>query len=160
MGIKVTSRTTAEGERFFKELAELNKLEIKVGYQSDMKPKQKDGKKQAANYAEIALYNDVGTVNSPSRPFLRNSVDLHKDEILALGREAAAELVAGGTARDILEKVGLFMTDIVQTEIEEGSYEANSPATIQKKGSAKPLVDTGIMKNSIRSIVKEKGGSD
>lgn len=169
MGIKVTSRTTSDGERFFKELAELNKLEVRVGFQDDMKPKKKDEnkvnkaeeeKKEPANYAEIALYNDLGTVNSPSRPFMRNSVDLHQDEIKAVAQEAVMEIISGGTAREVLEVVGNFLSDLMIEEIEEGNYEANSQSTISRKGSAHPLIDTGGMKNSIRSIVKEKGGND
>ena len=69
-------------------------------------------------------------------------------------------LLEGATAKDILNTIGLFQQDLIQTEIEQGDFVANAPATIKRKGSDKPLVDTGTMKNSVHYYIVKKGSMD
>ena len=75
----VTDRYTPEGRRFMKELKELAKLEVRVGYQHGKKkhkPSSAGGKE--VDMCDIAAWNELGTETIPSRPFLRDSVDKHK----------------------------------------------------------------------------------
>ncbi|EFA29062.1 conserved hypothetical protein, partial [Haemophilus influenzae HK1212] len=42
----------------------------------------------------------------------------------------------------------------VQLNIARGNWVANAKSTIKQKGSSKPLIDTGKMRQSVKGIVK------
>lgn len=63
-------RITAEGRRFFEQIEELKKLQVRVGYQRG--EEQNDG---GMDLVDIAAVNEVGTDTIPARPFMRQSVD-------------------------------------------------------------------------------------
>lgn len=156
---KVIDTLTPEGERFMKELRELAELEVRIGYQRIQGAgTNTDDDKPRANLVDIAMWNELGTANSPSRPFMRDSVDKHMDEISQMVMAQKDALLEGSTAREILETVGLFAQDLIQTEIEQGDFVANAPSTIKRKDSDKPLIDTGTMKNSVHYWIVKKGG--
>lgn len=155
---KVTDSWTPEGERFMKTLQELAGLEVRIGYQRGIVIS--DGGSSRADLVDIALWNELGTENIPSRPFMRDSVDKHKQEI---GKVIAAQkpaLLKGATAKEVLSTLGLFQQDLMQAEIKQGSFVANAPSTIKKKKSDKPLIDTGTMKNSVHYQIVKKGSMD
>lgn len=148
----VEDRWTPEGQRLMKELKELADLEVRIGFQ---RGKASDN---GTDLTDIAMWNELGTEHIPSRPFMRDSVDKHKAEIVEFMKAQGKTLVAGASARSVLEKIGVFQKDLIQTEIEQGSFVANAPATIRRKGSDKPLIDTGQMKNSVNFWIGKKGG--
>ncbi len=156
---KVTDEWTSEGKRLMKELRELASLEVRIGYQRGELAGSDDGSSRA-ELVDIAMWNELGTVNIPSRPFMRDSVDKH---IAAINHVLTAQkdaLLNGASAREILETVGLFQQDLIQTEIEQGDFVENAKSTIRRKGSDKPLVDTGRMKNSVLYYIVKKGSMD
>lgn len=139
-----------------KQLRELAELEVRIGYQrGNGAVSGNDGRR--ADLVDIALWNELGTVNIPSRPFMRDSVDKHRTGIEHVMMEQEKALQEGAAAKEILETVGLFMKDLIQTEIEQGNFAANAPATIRRKGSDKPLIDTGTLKNSVNYWITKKG---
>lgn len=154
---KVTDNWTPEGQRFMKELRELAGLEVRIGYQRGEKAVSADSDDSRADLVDIAMWNELGTVNIPSRPFMRDSVDKHMAAINHVLTAQKEELLNGSSARKILETVGLFQQDLIQTEIEQGDFVANADSTIKKKGSDKPLIDTGTMKNSVHYWIVKKG---
>lgn len=153
--VGVKDEWTEEGKRFMKALRELGSLEVRVGYQHG-KEQEDDG----TDICDIAMFNELGTVNIPSRPFLRDSVDKHIPAINHMLAEQEKVLLSGGTAKEILNTVGLFQKDLIQTEIEQGDFIANAPETIRRKGSEKPLIDTGRLKNSVNYQIVKKGECD
>lgn len=158
---KVIDTLTPEGERFMKELRELAELEVRIGYQREQGAgTNTDDDKPRADLVDIAMWNELGTVNSPSRPFMRDSVDKRMQEISQMVAAQKDALLEGATAKDILNTIGIFQQDLIQTEIEQGDFVANAPATIKRKGSDKPLVDTGTMKNSVHYYIVKKGSMD
>lgn len=157
---KVTDNWTPEGQRFMKELRKLAELEVHIGYQRGEETVVSDDGKSRADLVDIAMWNELGTVNIPSRPFMRDSVDKHMDDISHMITAQKEELLNGSSARKILETIGLFQQDLIQTEIEQGDFVANAPSTIKKKGSDKPLIDTGTMKNSVHYWIVKKGSMD
>ena len=154
MAVKVREKVTAEGKKFQKTLEDLDKLEVRVGIQ------QGSIGKNGVDLVNIAMFNELGTVHIPSRPFLRDSVDAHSAEINAFLRSIRSRLIQGGSAEDVLKKIGVFQEGLIQEEIVNGDFVPNSEATIKKKRSEKPLIDTGRMRQSINYVVQEKGGSD
>ena len=92
-----------------------------------------------------------------SRPFMRDSVDKHADQINAF-IVAQKKLFAQGkiTAEQMLNAIGVFQKGLVQNEIVDGEFVPNAPSTIKRKGSDRPLIDTGKMRQSVNYVIKKK----
>ncbi len=151
--MEVIDKYTPEGKRLIETLGKIGGLEVCVGFQAGQNFEE-DG----VDVANVALWNEVGTSRSPSRPFMQDSVDNHEAEIQQFMRETAEEVYGGLDERAALEKVGLFQKDLMQEEIKSGSFAPNAPSTIKKKGSSKPLIDTGRMRQSVNYVIRKKGG--
>ena len=152
MSVKIKDRITGDGKKLFDKLKEIKELEVRVGFQSG-KAAEEDG----TDICDIAAWNELGTENIPSRPFIRNSVDNHSDEINSFLMEKRNDLVHGASAKQVLNEIGLFQKNLIQSEIIDGSFEANAESTIKKKGSSRPLIDTGRMRQSVNYVVQKKG---
>lgn len=150
--ITIKDEWTAEGKQLKKALEELAKLECFIGYQRG--EKSEDG----VDMCDIAAWNELGTSRGiPSRPFIRNTVDLHADDINKRLDSCVKMIMKGKTAEEALKKMGLYLKQQVQKEITDGSFAPNSPATIKKKGSDHPLIDTGQLRNSVNFKIQPKG---
>lgn len=154
MAANVRDTITAEGKKFEKLLKELGQLEVRIGIQ------QGETSEDGVDLVDIAMFNELGTEHIPSRPFLRDSVDDNSDKINTFLQSMKKELLTGGSVEDVLKKIGVFQKGLVQEKITEGSFEPNKDSTIRKKGSSKPLIDTGRMRQSVNYVVKKKGGGD
>lgn len=154
MAANVRDTVTADGKKFEKMLKDLGKLEVRIGIQ------QGETSDEGVDLVDIAMFNELGTVHIPSRPFLRDSVDANADQINTFLKSMKQELLKGGSAEDVLKKIGVFQKGLVQEEIVKGNFAPNSEATIRKKGSDTPLIDTGRMRQSVNYVIQEKGGSD
>lgn len=155
MGAVVIDRMTAEGRQFQQVLKDLAKLEVRIGFQHGQATEE-DG----TDICDVAAWNELGTVNSPPRPFLRKSVDENEEKINHFLQSKKADLIRGVPTEQILKEIGLFQKDLIQEKITEGSFQANAASTIRKKGSNKPLIDTGRMRQSVNYVVKKKGSGD
>lgn len=169
----VRDRWTADGKRFMRELEELARLKVCIGYQSDdpdnnrnpkekskkcrRKRKTKSDEERIVTNIDVALWNELGTSRSPSRPFMRNSIDNHTDVIRAFAAGQIKQLAAGASARDVLNSMGDMQAGLMQYEIEEGKYKANAPSTLRQKESDRPLIDSSQLQQSIHFVIKPKG---
>lgn len=145
------SDLTPEGKRYFRELEKLANLEIQVGFQSGENTYE-DG----TDLVDVAAYNEYGSSDTPARPFMKQSFENHEAELQKACDQVNAELSNGGTAEGALKTLGVFAKALVQEEIVEGSFEPNKPSTIKKKGSDRPLVDTGTMRQSVNYVIKKR----
>lgn len=155
MGAKVTDRMTADGRKFQKMLKDLGALEVRVGFQHG-KATEEDG----TDVCDVAAWNELGTVNMPSRPFLRKSVDENEGKINSFLQSKKDDLVSGVSAEQVLKEIGIFQKDLIQEKITNGSFAPNAESTVKKKGSSKPLIDTGRMRQSVNYEIKKKGSGD
>lgn len=101
--------------------------------------------------ASVASFNEYGTAKIPPRPFFRNAIaknsnkwnDILTNELRnSVDVELAYNRVGEVAKGDIVES-------IMQT-----NTPPNSPLTIAKKKSSKPLVDTSFMRSSVNYKVK------
>ena len=145
-------RITPEGRRFLGQIEQLKKLQVQVGFQAGAAADE-DG----VDIANIAMWNELGTSRSPARPFMRKSVDENTDKIKSMCARQLKRLPQGASAQDILEKIGVFQKGLIQRKIVDGTFEPNAPSTIRKKGSSRPLIDTGRMRQSVNFIIRRKG---
>lgn len=142
---------TPEGKRIFRELDKLGEMVVKVGFQ--MGEKYPNG----TRVLDVAAFNEFGTESIPSRPFMRDSVYHNEDEIKAFLQSKVVDIIKDGkSAKQLLNEIGNFQTDVMQDTIEEGMFVLNAPSTILRKKSTNPLIDTGTMKNSIHYQIKKK----
>lgn len=145
-------RITPEGRRFLGQIEQLKKLQVQVGFQAGAAADE-DG----VDIANIAMWNELGTSRAPARPFMRKSVDENTDKIKAMCARQLKRLAQGASAEDILEKIGVFQKGLIQRKIVDGTFEPNAPSTIRKKGSSRPLIDTGRMRQSVNFVIRRKG---
>lgn len=153
MGANVSDRFTADGRRFQKMLKEMAELEVCIGFQHG-KATEDDG----TDVCDVAAWNELGTEHIPARPFLRKSVDENKDKIDGFLQARKADLLSGVSVEHVLKEIGIFQKDLVQEKITEGHFKKNAASTIERKGSSKPLIDTGRMRQSVGYIVRKKEG--
>lgn len=149
-------RLTPEGRRFYAEIEQLKKGKVFIGFQAGKK-KHKGRNGKEADVAEIAMFNELGTSRSPSRPFLRQTVDKNKAKIKQMCKQTAKQIAKGGSAQQCLKLLGAFGVSLVQETIVSGTYKPNAPRTLEMKGSDKPLIDTGRMRQSVHYVIKRKG---
>lgn len=147
-------RLTPEGQRFFAEIEKLKEQQVFVGFQAGQAADDR-----GVDMAQIAMFNELGTSTAPARPFLRDSVDENEDVIRDQCGKELKKLTTGATAETVLKRVGALGVRLVQEKIESGSFEPNAPSTIKKKGSDKPLIDTDHMRQSVKYVVKRRGGA-
>ena len=152
MGAEVIDRITAEGRQFQQMLKDLAKLEVRIGFQHGQATEE-DG----TDICDVAAWNELGAVKSPSRPLLRKSVDENEEKINHFLQSKKADLLQGKSAEQVLKEIGIFQKDLIQEKITEGSFTPNAASTVRKKGSNKPLIDTGRMRQSVNYVIKKKG---
>lgn len=101
---------------------------------------------------------DSGKIKIPERSFLRATIDQNKkkyQDILTAGLKSFVNQKL--TKKQILSLLGQRVQSDIVKRINSGISPSNSEATIKKKGSSKPLIDTGQLKQSITYIVVEEG---
>lgn len=151
-------KLTPEGERFFAELEELMSKEVFIGYQVGESKHVDKETGEEIDMAEVAMFNELGTENSPPRPFLRMSVDNNQDRILRAAVASVKSIAKeDGTAEKALKQLGTFGKRLVQETIVKGTFEPNAPATIKKKKSSKPLINKAQMRQQVNYVIKQKG---
>lgn len=152
-------RITPEGQRFFKEIEKLKKLQVRVGYQEGKEFYDEGSTK--VDLLDVVMFNELGTSKTPSRPFMRDSVDDNYEKIMSFCRGKLQELANGSTDTEkMLNAIGAMQVGLVQETIRSGNFVPNAPSTIRRKGSDKPLIDSGLMRQSVHFVITEKKGGD
>ena len=145
------AEVTPEGKRFLSEIKKLTESVIHVGFQADQSHYE-----NGTDLVDVAAYNEFGASDIPARPFMKQSFENHEPELKAACTAAYQKVSAGGTAEQALKELGAFAKGLIQEEIANGSFEPNAPSTIRKKGSERPLIDTGFMRQSVNYVIKKE----
>ncbi|HEY4723550.1 MAG TPA: hypothetical protein VII92_16975 [Anaerolineae bacterium] len=143
--------------RVMRELGTFRGYTIKVGYQDNGETSD-DGTPTVA----IAIFNEFGTSDGkiPPRPFLSSAIDSAHDEIRERFKVELDSILADErSAIQAAKRLGIFGVQLVKQRIRDSTSwaEPNADTTIDRKGSSKPLVDTGEMLNSVTWIVESNG---
>ena len=138
------------------------KVEIRVGILSSTNARN-DG--ESTTNAELSMVHEFGsfTKNIPARSFLRMPIEQKADVIKDYIQSKKKEIEEGmseGEIDQLLDNIGLSAEAVVKEAFETGGYgkwKSNSPQTVNKKGSASPLIDSGQLRESIiNKVVKKK----
>lgn len=107
--------------------------------------------------AVIAAIHEFGLGDMPQRSFLRSAYDENLPVIDKMIQRVANGAVFGLGTNAALNQLGNVVQGMVQRKIVDGPFVPNSPATIKRKKSSKPLIDTGHLRQSIRYVIERKG---
>ncbi len=136
------------------QLARFATFTIKVGFQDSSVDEE------GTPIVQIAIWNEFGTDDIPARPFLTRAIDLNQKKIGDRYEIEIDKVIAGKQdALRAAKRLGIYGVQLVKESIRKSPSwaEENADATKDKKGSSKPLVDTGEMLNSVTWIIEEKG---
>lgn len=124
---------------------------VKVGFPA--------GKTSGENLNK-AVWNEFGTRGGasgggwggpiPERPFMRNMARNNKGKYIRILKAEAREILLGKANLGMtMRKLGQLGVQDVRAEIDALMSPPNSPVTIERKGSSKPLIDTGRMRRAV-----------
>lgn len=148
---------------------------VKIGILTDKKHQSEDDKGSGdISMLELAAIHEFGSpeANIPERSFIRATVDGKRDQVNAAiedivgaevkklldGDNPPSESSADAAAKRALGKLGTKIVSMIRTTIRNRETvgpedQANKPATIKRKGSSLPLVDTAQLINAISYAV-------
>ncbi len=136
---------------FARKLKELNKKALRVGIFENAKYQNGD------SVAQVASDNEFGTLKIPARPFFTPAVNQNGQKWLSVMTKEIDKSIRNDSDINVgLNRVGLLAQGDIQKSLVAVTSPALAPATIAKKGSSKPLVDTGILLSSITYAVVDK----
>ncbi len=148
---KTYVRDIDRGWRDIKEnLRRGDKVEIAVGA-------HEGAMNEGLSIAEYATYNEFGTDDIPSRPFMRTAFDENKGKYRTMIDRIWSSVLSGkGDVLNAMGRLGMTSSQDIQRTIKGRDFLPKlSERTIKaKKGSTKTLIDTGAMVNSIHHVIR------
>lgn len=117
---------------------------VNVGFPASAK--EPDG----TSTAFIAAVHEFGSEHVPERSFMRTSLEANRNKRKTLNAQNLKKVLNGGMSVDTaLGQLGLMASSDIKEQIKNGSFAPLKEATIKCKGSSKPLIDTGQMRQSV-----------
>jgi hypothetical protein len=105
--------------------------------------------------ASVGAVHEFGLGNAPERSFVRAAIDENESTIQRRTKQLAKAIILGRhTQKSALEVLGVWLKGVMVKRINAGIEPELKEATVKRKGSSKPLVDTGQLKGSIDFEVK------
>lgn len=105
--------------------------------------------------ATKAAINEYGTSKIPQRPFMRTAVSRHGKSWGEKSAKSVQSVIKGMPISQVTELVGMQMKSDISSTLTNGPWTPNSVVTIAKKGSSRPLIDTGELRASITYRVEK-----
>ena len=112
--------------------------------------------------ADVATFNEFGTSRTPQRSFIRAWFDESQDFIQKTLQSQLKLVLAGKLEADTAaERIALVFEGSMKKRISRGVPPPNSPVTIARKGSSKPLIASGQLRNAIhaRAVFRDGQGA-
>jgi len=108
---------------------------------------------------QIGMIHEFGVPekNIPRRSFIRVPIENNIKEITKL-IENNHRLVSENamSAKVALDRIGIKAQNTIKESFRNNDWKANSRATVKRKGSSRPLIDTGQLIGSISFIVEKE----
>ncbi len=153
-----------KNDKVFQELrrkvGELANAKVRVGILSDEEVETEHGE---LTIVELAAIHEFGAPNAgiPERSFIRKTFeDEGRADLVDFQAEQARKVVDGKLgAKTALKQIGAWAVGRVKARIRAKIDPPNKPATIKRKGSSTPLVDTGHLANSVAWEIEESKGA-
>lgn len=139
------------------QLKTFKKSVVKVGLPEKVgsKPHEDSG----LSIAQVGMVHEYGVPekNIPRRSFIREPLINDQKNINKLIKKKFSE-VAGNrtTAKTALNQMGIYGQGVSQKSFSSNDWTPLNPKTIKAKGSSKPLIDTGLLQQSITYSVEKR----
>jgi hypothetical protein len=152
MGISIKRKNKGAIQKVYNDMSGASGTKCAVGFPAEKQNAYPDGK----SVASVAARNNYG-IGVPQRDFMGLAlpeIQRHTKEImsslkgrgvLTVKQYEAVMNAAGTKAEADIKKAIVDLTD-----------PPNAPATIAKKGSSNPLIDTGHMVQSVTHVIRKK----
>lgn len=139
-----------------KQLPQIKKMYVTIGFH-DGAGSYDDG----TSVVEVALWNEFGTRDIPSRSFIRSTIEENIDKINALREEALVRIIQDKwPAQKALEMIGFRIQVLIQNKIKSNVPPKAAASTVEhKKREGVPnrtLIETGLMLRSVTYKVMTK----
>lgn len=134
---------------------EREEMQILVGVPEGAGSYDSEGGQQLT-IATIAAVNEFGTADGriPARPFLSTAIEEGAPKFVRTVELGLPKVLSGEQPMSwLMHRVGNIAKGEVQQKITDIKNPPNAPATIAKKGSSNPLIDTGALRNSIDYLI-------
>jgi len=121
-------------------------------------PSSENARQGATNNATIAAVHELSAPSRgiPARPFLIPTMRNNAEKYTTLMAQGFRNALQDRTkASEVYEKIGLVASNDVKDYIVSGQFVPLKESTIDRKGSSKPLIDTGELRNSISYEVRK-----
>jgi hypothetical protein len=155
MSARVQRRNPSAIPDLLKRMHAACKKEVAVGYPKGQASAYPDGE----SVIDVAAKNCFG-IGVPQRNFMALATMLIEDDRMisdcAKGIVKAVNANKVAVVEALQKAAGLRGADLVREAINEGGWEPNSPATVARKNSSKPLIDTSHMRNAATYVVRDK----
>lgn len=125
-----------------------------------VKPREEGQPAPNLTMVELATIHEFGTGKIPERSFIRSYFDAEFDSLMGVLRKLIEKAIAravqtgkpitAAEQKKVLDTVGAYMVGRIQERIASGAIKPPlAETTIDRKGSSKPLIDTGQLRSSI-----------
>lgn len=107
---------------------------------------------------EIGAIHEFGAKHIPERSFLRVPLRASQKEFASAFKRIMPKVANGDmTMPQALEQIGAKAASVSQEAISAGIEPANAESTVKRKGSSKPLIDTGRLRQAVTWVVRRQG---
>lgn len=161
--VEIREKGKREWQEYEKRFKQLKGAYVTIGVHEDA------GKYQGSRaplVAEVALWNEFGTQDIPSRPFLALALDKNIGKINDWRMEAIDRVLnEGWPVKRAMEMIGFRVQVLIQNQIKSNTPPPNAPSTIRAKQRSgvlpkelksgpkgvktSTLIDTGLLLRSI-----------
>lgn len=135
-----------------------SKASVTIGIHEDVGSQEKksnDDSPAKLLLVEVATFHEYGTEFIPQRSFIRSNDHVNKQKYRGMVSEIKDKVIfEGWTMAKGLAVLGEQIRADIQKRIRDGIKPELDPKTIERKGSSKPLIDTGQLVNGITYQVK------
>jgi len=102
----------------------------------------------------VAVWTEFGNARIPEWAYFRAAMKDNRSKYRKLAKRLYKQVLDGKITKEkALGLLGEMAVGDIQDSITNTTSPANSLETVARKGSSNPLIDTGLMKNSVRSEV-------
>jgi hypothetical protein len=157
--MSATARVTVKKSKVIdaiRQMEEADRRELLVGFPAGGAARREG----EINNATLAYIHEHGSParNIPARPFLAPGLKRAQSAMVGVLKAAIAAAVRGdrGAVERGLNQAGVIGVDSVQHQIRTGPHAPLKAATIRRKGSSKPLIDTGQMLQSVTYVIRDR----
>ena len=143
-------------KQVMKRAEQLNQLQLVAGIPNDETSREDSGE---ITNAELGIIHEWGAPEKgiPERSFMRSTMSEERENLGRLGKVQIAECLEGNTSpHDVFATIGAYLQGKIVEKITDGEFEPNNENTVKRKGSSKPLIDTGQLRGAITYEVREK----